>query len=113
MNFLKVSGHLVETVFENAELTRRQIGYANIQLALTHSADSFDQTHHRAGQRTGHGQCQWGQHDQPEGNNQGASLNKVVLAFAEFVGGSDIMMEMYESGELQQLFADSGLTSAN
>ncbi len=31
----------------------------------------------------------------------------------EFVGGSDIMMEMYESGELQQLFADSGLTSAN
>jgi monothiol glutaredoxin len=23
----------------------------------------------------------------------------------EFVGGSDIMMEMYESGELQQLFA--------
>ena len=26
----------------------------------------------------------------------------------EFVGGSDIMMEMYESGELAQLFADSG-----
>jgi monothiol glutaredoxin len=24
----------------------------------------------------------------------------------EFVGGSDIMMEMYESGELAQLFAD-------
>jgi monothiol glutaredoxin len=23
----------------------------------------------------------------------------------EFIGGSDIMMEMYESGELQQLFA--------
>jgi len=23
----------------------------------------------------------------------------------EFVGGSDIMMEMYQSGELQQLFA--------
>ncbi|HEX4509951.1 MAG TPA: Grx4 family monothiol glutaredoxin [Burkholderiaceae bacterium] len=31
----------------------------------------------------------------------------------EFVGGSDIMMEMYESGELAQLFADSGLVSAN
>jgi len=30
----------------------------------------------------------------------------------EFVGGSDIMMEMYEAGELQQLMADSGLTSA-
>jgi len=28
----------------------------------------------------------------------------------EFVGGSDIMMEMYEAGELQQLMADSGLT---
>ncbi|MDF7775213.1 Grx4 family monothiol glutaredoxin [Sphingomonas sp. AOB5] len=27
----------------------------------------------------------------------------------EFVGGSDIMMEMYESGELAQLFADSGV----
>ncbi len=25
----------------------------------------------------------------------------------EFVGGSDIMMEMYESGELQQLLANS------
>lgn len=28
----------------------------------------------------------------------------------EFVGGSDIMMEMYEAGELQQLIADSGIT---
>jgi monothiol glutaredoxin len=27
----------------------------------------------------------------------------------EFVGGSDIMMEMYESGELATLFADSGV----
>ncbi len=26
----------------------------------------------------------------------------------EFVGGSDIMMEMYESGELQQLLATAG-----
>ena len=26
----------------------------------------------------------------------------------EFVGGSDIMMEMYESGELQQLLAKGG-----
>ncbi|MEJ2768497.1 Grx4 family monothiol glutaredoxin [Mycetohabitans endofungorum] len=25
----------------------------------------------------------------------------------EFVGGSDIMMEMYQSGELQQLFANA------
>ena len=31
----------------------------------------------------------------------------------EFVGGSDIMMEMYEAGELQQLMADSGLTPAS
>lgn len=30
----------------------------------------------------------------------------------EFVGGSDIMMEMYESGELAQLFADQGVTLA-
>jgi monothiol glutaredoxin len=30
----------------------------------------------------------------------------------EFVGGSDIMMEMYEAGELQQLMADTGLTKA-
>ena len=29
----------------------------------------------------------------------------------EFVGGSDIMMEMYESGELAQLFADQGVTT--
>ena len=28
----------------------------------------------------------------------------------EFVGGSDIMMEMYESGELAQLFADKGVS---
>ena len=28
----------------------------------------------------------------------------------EFVGGSDIMMEMFEAGELQQLMADSGLS---
>ncbi len=30
----------------------------------------------------------------------------------EFVGGSDIMMEMYEAGELQQLMTQSGLTAA-
>ncbi|HEX4846582.1 MAG TPA: Grx4 family monothiol glutaredoxin [Novosphingobium sp.] len=30
----------------------------------------------------------------------------------EFVGGSDIMMEMYEAGELQQMLADAGLTPA-
>ena len=31
----------------------------------------------------------------------------------EFVGGSDIMMEMYEAGELEQLFVDEGLARAN
>jgi monothiol glutaredoxin len=31
----------------------------------------------------------------------------------EFVGGSDIMMEMFESGELAQLFADKGLATAS
>ncbi|GGA50352.1 Grx4 family monothiol glutaredoxin [Sphingomonas psychrolutea] len=31
----------------------------------------------------------------------------------EFVGGSDIMMEMYESGELATLFADSGVAKAD
>ncbi len=30
----------------------------------------------------------------------------------EFVGGSDIMMEMYEAGELAQLFADNNLTAS-
>jgi monothiol glutaredoxin len=30
----------------------------------------------------------------------------------EFVGGSDIMMEMYESGELAQLFQEQGVVSA-
>ena len=30
----------------------------------------------------------------------------------EFVGGSDIMMEMYEAGELQQLMADSGVAKS-
>lgn len=30
----------------------------------------------------------------------------------EFVGGSDIMMEMYESGELAQLFEDEGVVRA-
>jgi monothiol glutaredoxin len=30
----------------------------------------------------------------------------------EFVGGSDIMMEMYESGELAQLFQEQGITAA-
>jgi monothiol glutaredoxin len=30
----------------------------------------------------------------------------------EFVGGSDIMMEMYEAGELHQLMADQGLVPA-
>lgn len=28
----------------------------------------------------------------------------------EFVGGCDIVKEMFETGELQQLFADNGLT---
>ena len=31
----------------------------------------------------------------------------------EFVGGSDIMMEMYEAGELQQLMSDQGVAAAN
>jgi monothiol glutaredoxin len=30
----------------------------------------------------------------------------------EFVGGSDIMMEMYEAGELQQLLADAQVAKA-
>ena len=30
----------------------------------------------------------------------------------EFVGGSDIMMEMYEAGELQALFEDKGVKRA-
>lgn len=30
----------------------------------------------------------------------------------EFVGGSDIMMEMYESGELQQMMQDKGVIAA-
>ena len=29
----------------------------------------------------------------------------------EFIGGSDIMMEMYESGELAQLLTDKGATA--
>ena len=31
----------------------------------------------------------------------------------EFVGGSDIMMEIYEAGELQQLLADKGVAQAS
>jgi monothiol glutaredoxin len=30
----------------------------------------------------------------------------------EFVGGSDIMMEMYEAGELEDLFAEKGVERA-
>ncbi len=30
----------------------------------------------------------------------------------EFVGGSDIMMEMFEAGELQQMVADANIQSA-
>ncbi|GLT01910.1 glutaredoxin [Sphingobium jiangsuense] len=30
----------------------------------------------------------------------------------EFIGGSDIMMEMYEAGELHQLMAEKGVVSA-
>jgi monothiol glutaredoxin len=30
----------------------------------------------------------------------------------EFVGGSDIMMEMFEAGELQQLLTESGVAAA-
>jgi len=30
----------------------------------------------------------------------------------EFVGGSDIMMEMYEAGELQQMMTDKGVARA-
>lgn len=31
----------------------------------------------------------------------------------EFIGGSDIMMEMYQAGELQQLMSESGLSPAS
>ena len=30
----------------------------------------------------------------------------------EFIGGSDIMMEMFEAGELQSLMADQGIATA-
>ena len=30
----------------------------------------------------------------------------------EFLGGSDIMMEMYEAGELQQLLSEAGVSPA-
>jgi monothiol glutaredoxin len=30
----------------------------------------------------------------------------------EFIGGSDIMMEMYEAGELAQMFEDKGIAHA-
>jgi monothiol glutaredoxin len=30
----------------------------------------------------------------------------------EFIGGSDIMMEMYEAGELEQLMRDAGVAAA-
>ena len=30
----------------------------------------------------------------------------------EFVGGSDIMMEMFEAGELKQLMDDSGISAS-
>lgn len=32
---------------------------------------------------------------------------------SEFVGGCDIIREMYEAGELQQLFRDNGITFAD
>ena len=31
----------------------------------------------------------------------------------EFVGGSDIMMEMFEAGELQTMFGEKGVATAN
>lgn len=31
----------------------------------------------------------------------------------EFVGGSDIMMEMFEAGELEELMAEKGVAAAN
>ena len=31
----------------------------------------------------------------------------------EFIGGSDIMMEMYEAGELHQLMTDQGVAAAS
>ncbi|MFZ9723004.1 MAG: Grx4 family monothiol glutaredoxin [Burkholderiaceae bacterium] len=31
----------------------------------------------------------------------------------EFIGGSDIMGEMYDSGELKKLFADAGIVGAD
>lgn len=31
----------------------------------------------------------------------------------EFVGGSDIMREMYQSGEMQQLLKDAGVVASN
>lgn len=32
---------------------------------------------------------------------------------SEFIGGCDIVREMYETGELEQLFADKGVECAN
>jgi monothiol glutaredoxin len=42
----------------------------------------------------------------------GFSSRAVAILEGEFVGGSDIMMEMFEAGELQQLLADKRIVSA-
>jgi monothiol glutaredoxin len=50
-------------------------------------------------------------HPDPEGVRQGIKefsnwpTIPQLYVKGEFIGGSDIMMEMYQSGELQQLFA--------
>jgi len=55
---------------------------------------------------------------------QDQSIRQAIKAFSdwptipqlyvkgEFVGGSDIMMEMYEAGELEELMAEKGVAAA-
>jgi len=47
--------------------------------------------------------------DRDAGAVQRSIGRDLELDLGEFVGGSDIMREMYDSGELQQMLKDAGL----
>jgi hypothetical protein len=84
VDFLDARRHLVETVFEHAQLAARRDRNAGIQLAGRHVVDRLYQAHDRAGQVVGHGHGEGGQDQHAEEHDEQAALDQFALLVGQF-----------------------------
>ena len=80
VDVIEVAGHLVETLFEDAQLPGRDRRHAGRQLALGHCPHRVDKAHHRSREIVGDGNGQCGENDHTDEDDHQAADQQVVLA---------------------------------